>query len=119
MYSARRVLRRNPATDLPQVKRKCESPLDVFGHTALGAQAGAGRYPGPSSLETYVIPALEAWSANTAGPDEAHKHGVVLSILGYVIPRSGDVSGDFVPEGDLPGETSCSARMRTSLRDVR
>jgi|GEM_PF-5487654 len=27
MYSARRVVRRNPATDLPQVKRKCESPL--------------------------------------------------------------------------------------------
>jgi hypothetical protein len=26
MYSARRVVRRNPATDLPQVKRKCESP---------------------------------------------------------------------------------------------
>jgi hypothetical protein len=30
MYSARRVVRRNPATDLPQVKRKCESPLQVL-----------------------------------------------------------------------------------------
>jgi hypothetical protein len=30
MYSARRVVRRNPATDLPQVKRKCESPLEAI-----------------------------------------------------------------------------------------
>jgi hypothetical protein len=31
MYSARRVVRRNPATDLPQVKRKCESPPATWG----------------------------------------------------------------------------------------
>jgi hypothetical protein len=34
MYSARRVVRRNPATDLPQVKRKCESPHSARVHNS-------------------------------------------------------------------------------------
>jgi hypothetical protein len=39
MYSARRVVRRNPATDLPQVKRKCESPLDEAADVIAGGRS--------------------------------------------------------------------------------
>jgi len=45
MYSARRVVRRNPATDLPQVKRKCESPLqdiDEYAVRVPGSQRVVG-----------------------------------------------------------------------------
>jgi multiple sugar transport system permease protein len=42
MYSARRVVRRNPATDLPQVKRKCESPLSFFRQQLIGGNIFAG-----------------------------------------------------------------------------